>query len=110
MKLLRFIFWPLIMLKNILDHNGWSEKIINKTNIRVKVWERGCGPTLACGTGACACLAVCSKIGLTNKQANVHLPGGRLNITWPNENSSIIMKGPSKHVFNGSFNTRDYQF
>ena len=85
-------------------------EIIDKGNIRVKVWERSCGPTLACGTGACASLAVAFKLGYTNTQANVILPGGKLNISWPKEDSSIIMQGEAKYVYKGTFDINDYSF
>ncbi len=76
-------------------------ELIDKSNIKVKVWERGCGPTLACGTGACACLVVTSKLGKTLNKANVYLPGGKLEIEWPNQTGPVLMHGPALKVFSG---------
>ena len=83
------------------DTNVHFVELIDKSNIKVKVWERGCGPTLACGTGACACLVVTSKLGKTLNNANVYLPGGKLEIEWPNQAGPVLMKGPALKVFNG---------
>tara|TARA_Y100001968_G_scaffold300061_1_gene311159 strand:- start:221 stop:1075 length:855 start_codon:yes stop_codon:yes gene_type:complete len=76
-------------------------ELIDKSNIKVKVWERGCGPTLACGTGACACLVVTSKLGKTSDKANVYLPGGKLEISWPNLLGPVYMQGPASKIFSG---------
>ena len=76
-------------------------QVLDKSNIKVKVWERGCGPTLACGTGACACIVVSSKLGMTLNKAYVYLPGGKLLIEWPDNNKEIYMSGPAVKVFNG---------
>tara|TARA_B100000700_G_scaffold121496_1_gene136366 strand:- start:1193 stop:2047 length:855 start_codon:yes stop_codon:yes gene_type:complete len=76
-------------------------ELIDKSNIKVKVWERGCGPTLACGTGACACLVVTSKLDKTLNKANVYLPGGKLVIEWPNQTGPVYMQGPALKVFTG---------
>ncbi len=79
-------------------------ELIDQTNFKVKVWERGCGPTLACGTGACACLVVTSKLGKTLNNSNVYLPGGKLFIDWPNQTGSVYMHGPAIKVFSGEIN------
>ena len=76
-------------------------QLIDQSNIKVKVWERGCGPTLACGTGACACLVITSKLGKTLERANVYLPGVKLEIEWPNQTGPIFMQGPALKVFSG---------
>ncbi len=83
------------------DTNVHFVEIIDKSNIKVKVWERGCGPTLACGTGACACLVVTSKLGKTLNNANVFLPGGKLEVEWPNQSGPVFMQGPALKVFSG---------
>ena len=83
------------------DTNVHFVEIIDKSNIKVKVWERGCGPTLACGTGACACLVVTSKLGKTLNNANVYLPGGKLEVEWPNQSGPVFMQGPALKVFSG---------
>ena len=78
-------------------------KVEDRHNLRVKVWERGAGPTLACGTGACATLVAAVLNGLTEKKANVHLPGGTLEIEWTEDNH-VIMTGPADLSFAGFFN------
>ncbi len=83
------------------DTNVHFVELIDKSNIKVKVWERGCGPTLACGTGACACLVVTSKLGKTFNHANIYLPGGKLEIEWPNQTGPVLMQGPALKVFSG---------
>ena len=77
-------------------------EVIDQSNIKVKVWERGCGPTLACGTGACACLVVTSRLDKTHERAKVHLPGGQLLIEWPNMSGPVYMNGPASAVYKGS--------
>jgi len=83
------------------DTNVHFVQLIDQANIKVKVWERGCGPTLACGTGACACLVITSKLGKTLDRANVYLPGGKLEVEWPNQTGPIFMQGPALKVFSG---------
>ncbi len=83
------------------DTNVHFVELIDKSNFKVKVWERGCGPTLACGTGACACLVVTAKLGKTLNKANVYLPGGKLEIEWPNQAGPVLMQGPALKVFSG---------
>ncbi len=82
--------------------------IINRNKIEVKVWERGCGPTLACGTGACACVASTYLNGYTQNSVEVSLPGGLLHIDWPDKNKAIFMTGPALSVYNGSFNLNSF--
>ena len=67
---------------------------------RVRVWERGDGPTLACGTGACAVLAAGVRQGLLPRRAPIHLPGGTLVIRW-DEGGHLFMSGPAETVFTG---------
>lgn len=66
----------------------------------VKVWERGCGATLACGTGSCAVLAAGASLGLLDRQAEIRLPGGTLEDCWL-EDGRILMTGPAETVFAG---------
>ena len=77
-------------------------QIINKENIKVKVWERGAGPTLACGTGACAIHVAAYKLGLCNSKTIVILPGGNLKIDWSKDDCEVMMTGNAKKVFSGS--------
>ena len=77
-------------------------QILNRDNIKVKVWERGAGPTLACGTGACAIHVAAYKLGLCNSKTIVTLPGGILKIDWSQEDCEVMMTGNAKKVFSGS--------
>lgn len=74
--------------------------ILNRDLISLRVWERGSGQTLACGTGACAAAVIAIKKGLVNNKVTVKLPGGDLEIQWEND-SDVYMKGPIKTVFQG---------
>jgi diaminopimelate epimerase len=76
-------------------------KIISRNEIELRVWERGCGETLACGTGACATLVASVLNDKTDRSAVVHLPGGDLSIEWLS-NNHIIMAGPATRVFTGN--------
>ena len=77
-------------------------QILNRENIKVKVWERGAGPTLACGTGACAIHVAAYKLGLCNSETIVTLPGGNLKIDWSKDDCEVMMTGNAKKVFSGS--------
>lgn len=73
-------------------------QLIDEKTIRMRTWERGCGPTLACGTGACAC-AVCSCLnGFTGREADIELELGALHIRWA-EDGNVYMTGPAELVF-----------
>ena len=76
-------------------------EIKNKENIKMRVWERGAGETLACGTGACATCVACNLNGLTNRKVNIELLGGMLEIMWDEKTNHIFMTGPAKTVFEG---------
>ncbi len=75
-------------------------EVVDDKNIKVKVWERGAGLTLACGTGACASVVAASLNGLAGKEVCVSLPGGELYIQWA-EDGNIYMTGPGETVFEG---------
>jgi len=76
-------------------------QIIDTQNIKLRVFERGVGETKACGTGACAAVAIGIKQGLLDKSVTVTLPGGSLNIVWKDFQSSIEMTGACSTVFEG---------
>lgn len=76
-------------------------EILDKENIKMRVWERGAGETLACGTGACAVLVACSLNGYTSKEVKVKLLGGNLKIKWDETNNHVYMTGPATTVFEG---------
>ena len=75
--------------------------IVNAQHIQLRVFERGAGETLACGTGACAAVAVGRKRGVLADRVQVDLPGGRLNITWRGGTEPVLMTGPATTVFAG---------
>lgn len=76
-------------------------QILSPREIRVRVWERGAGITLACGTGACATLVACHLLGKAEREAQVNLPGGDLWIEWSSANDHVYMTGPATEVFRG---------
>jgi diaminopimelate epimerase len=80
-------------------------KVISRNNIKIDVWERGCGITLACGTGACASTVAAILNDLTDNKVKADLPGGSLTIEWDNTNkdSSVFMTGQSEFVFRGEY-------
>ena len=79
---------------------GFME-IVDRTHIRLRVFERGVGETLACGTGACAAVAVGRRHGRLDPSVEVELPGGKLEITWSAPDEHIWMKGPTAVSFTG---------
>jgi diaminopimelate epimerase len=76
-------------------------KVHARDRLEIRVWERGAGPTLACGTGACATLVAAVLLDLADEQAEVMLPGGPLLISWPGRSGSVLMTGPAEAVFDG---------
>jgi diaminopimelate epimerase len=74
-------------------------QVLNPGHLVMRVWERGAGPTLACGTGACATLVVCHRLGLCERQARLDLPGGPLLIDWDATSDHLFMTGPAEAVF-----------
>ena len=77
-------------------------QVVRRDDVRVRVWERGAGVTLACGTGACAVLTAGVLNGILDRKATVHLPGGDLLIEW-REDDDLYKTGPAKEVFTGTF-------
>lgn len=83
--------------------NAEFAKVIDRENIEMRVYERGTGETLACGTGACATAVSAILNGYCNNKVTVHLLGGDLLIEWSgNENDSVIMTGPAEYAFTGT--------
>ena len=76
-------------------------QIVDKQNIKMRVWERGAGETLACGTGACATAVACNLNGLTERKVNIELLGGNLQIEWNEKDNHVYMTGPAVTVFDG---------
>jgi diaminopimelate epimerase len=77
-------------------------QIVDRTRIRLRVYERGAGETLACGTGACAAVAVGRMRGLLDSEVRVELPGGTAMVTWPGIGQPMWLTGPATKVFSGS--------
>ena len=80
-------------------------QIVDEHTLKMRVWERGSGETLACGTGASAALAVTAKLGLCADEADLILRGGTLHIEWDRETDLLYMTGPAKFVFDGEVET-----
>ncbi len=76
-------------------------QLLGKSEINMRVWERGSGETLACGTGTCASVMACILNGYTEDTVRVHLLGGDLEITYDRETNHIFMTGPAVTVFEG---------
>ena len=77
-------------------------EVVNRGYVKMRVWERGAGATLACGTGACATVVAGVLNDLCDRTCTVNLPGGNLKIQWSEENDRILMTGPATLVFTGS--------
>jgi diaminopimelate epimerase len=76
-------------------------EVVDKNTIRVKTWERGAGPTLACGTGSCASVVAASRLGYVVGKVTVQVPGGLLNIEIVKD--EVLMEGPAEITFDGQF-------
>jgi diaminopimelate epimerase len=81
--------------------NAGFMKVLSRSEIKLRVYERGAGETQACGTGACAAVAVGIAQGLLDENVTVHLPGGTLKIAWQGDGEPLYMTGPASHVFDG---------
>jgi diaminopimelate epimerase len=100
---------PLEVLGPKLEHHAWFPRRTNvefvevrdRGHLRVRVWERGAGVTLACGTGACAAAVAMMDLGLTDRDLVVGLPGGELVISWDGKSNHVFMTGPAAFVFDG---------
>jgi len=79
-------------------------QVIAPDRIRLRVYERGVGETLACGSGACAAAAVLMQRGRIQREVAVQLPGGELRIAWPDPDAPLSMSGPTAFVFEGEWN------
>ena len=78
-------------------------QVINRKHLRMRVWERGAGITLACGTGACATLTAAVLNNLSERKAKLELDGGDLSIEWNASDNNIYMTGPATKVFEGIY-------
>jgi diaminopimelate epimerase len=78
-------------------------QVMARDRIRLRVFERGAGETLACGSGACAAAAILMRRGAVDRDVAVELPGGTLRIGWPDDTGPITMSGPATFVFEGEY-------
>ncbi len=81
--------------------NAGYMQIVDRHSIRLRVWERGAGETLACGSGACAAVVSGIRRGLLDSPVTAHLRGGRLRIAWRGDAHPVLMTGPAEKVFEG---------
>ncbi|MDV6254046.1 diaminopimelate epimerase [Vibrio sp. EA2] len=81
--------------------NAGFMQVVDRSHIRLRVYERGAGETQACGSGACGAVAVGILQGLLDENVKVSLPGGELNIAWQGPGKPLFMTGPATHVFDG---------
>jgi diaminopimelate epimerase len=82
--------------------NAGFAEIIDRQNIRLRVFERGAGETSACGSGACAAMSILRRADLVDHTVNVTQKGGSLIITWTGGEKSVIMTGPAIHIYKGT--------
>lgn len=93
----------------LIENHDWFPDRVNvsymqvtdRNNIRLRVWERGAGETLACGTGACAAAVIGIEWGLLDSPVCVHTRGGQLRISWPGYGKNVLLSGPARTVFEG---------
>lgn len=83
--------------------NAGFVQVVDSARVRLRVWERGAGATLACGTGACAAVAVLRRRGKLDADVAVELPGGTLQIHWSGPGAEVTMAGPTQFVFEGEY-------
>ncbi len=94
---------PLIEKNRVFPQgaNAGYMQIVDRQTIRLRVWERGAGETLACGTGACAAVVMGIQWELLDSVVCVHTRGGKLSVAWQGEGHSVFMTGPARAVFEG---------
>jgi len=83
--------------------NAGYMEVVDRANIHLRVWERGAGETLACGTGACAAVVAGMRRGLLDSLVQVMARGGALSVAWDGGTSPVRMTGPAKTVFEGEW-------
>ncbi len=103
--------WPLERLGPEIEHherfpervNVHAVEVASREEVTVRTWERGSGPTLACGTGACAVCAAGVLTGRTGRRIVAHVPGGDLEVAWPDDEAEVRLTGPIEEVFTGEW-------
>ena len=104
---------PVAELGPVIEHHSLFPKrsnveftqVLSRRHLKVRVWERGAGETLACGTGACAVLAAAFRLGLVERKARVSLPGGDLIVEWKD---NCWLTGPARLVYQGWFSAGNF--
>jgi diaminopimelate epimerase len=86
--------------------NAGYMQVVDRATIRLRVWERGAGETLACGTGACAAVVAGVRRGLLDSPVRVRVRGGELGIAWAGDGRPVQMTGPASSVFEGEWNVQ----
>ncbi|HEY4732750.1 MAG TPA: diaminopimelate epimerase, partial [Gammaproteobacteria bacterium] len=81
--------------------NAGFMEVVDRRHVRLRVYERGVGETLACGSGACAAMVVGCRQGLLDDRVSIELPGGSLLVQWAGGGAAVWMTGPATHVFEG---------
>jgi len=81
--------------------NAGFMQVLSRSEVKLRVHERGAGETLACGTGACAAVVAGIRLGWLDRSVEVHARGGDLRIEWPHDEASVLMTGPATTVFEG---------
>ena len=105
--------YPVEAIGTILEHNPiFPERcniefaqIISSSEIKMRVWERGSGETLACGTGACATLVAAATLGKADRKATLKLIGGDLNIQWHEDTNKVTLSGGAEWICSGEYDT-----
>lgn len=96
---------PLLEVADIFPRKSNIEFVVieDRNHVRMRVWERGSGETLACGTGACAVTVAGAINGFTDRKLNVSLPGGELEITWDEATNHVFLKGGAEFIADGEY-------
>jgi diaminopimelate epimerase len=97
-------YGPLLENHNFFPNRANIEfvQVLSKNHVKARVWERGAGETLACGTGACAIAVAAARLELTGRNVKVDLPGGTLTVRWA-DNNRVYLSGPAEVTFTGIF-------
>ena len=101
--------FPIVRYGPAIENNAMFPKrtnvefiqVINRTELRMRVWERGAGETMACGTGSCASAVAAIIKNLTERKVTMHLKGGDLLIEWSESDNRVYMTGPAEEVYDG---------
>ena len=103
--------WPLETLGPAIEHhalfpqrvNVHAVEVVSPDEVTVRTWERGSGSTLACGTGACAVCVAGVLAGRTGRRLRVRMPGGDLDVSWPDDAAEVRLAGPVEEAFTGTW-------